>query len=258
MSETKYNILDYNAHINNTSFNEVLRDIEARKLDVSNCSLSDYQLKTLLSLTFVYGTYYDKIDNKERELFLKAVFDEKIPALDLPKRFCLHLLNNLEIESNQEFHNLAELKFDLISPIKNGAVLDFVETDLIDVVESHRKWEFGRFVAENMFNNPVLMKLRSEIETNPQKRDKFQEKLEDQLTNTKSQLKPYESTFLKLLFKTKLNPKSASIAEYLMIANIFQEKVFRLSLSTKKYVDILNTAISKTNSKQKGKGEQRL
>jgi len=258
MAQTKYNILDYKASIDATSFKEVLQDIELRNVDTTNCSLSDDELKTLLSLTFVYGMYYDKIDNKERELFLKAVYDEKIPALDLPKRFCLHMLNNLEVESTHEFGNLTELKFDLQNPLKNEAILDFVETDLIDVVESHRKWEFGRFVAMNMFNKPVLMKLQDEFKTNPQKRDRFQENLDNQLTNIKSQLKPYESTFLKLLLKVKLNPKSASIAEYLMIANIFQEKVFRLSLSTKKYVAILNTTISKTNSKQKGKGEQRL
>lgn len=258
MSETKYNILDYKAHINDTSFNEVLKSIGSRKLEVTNCSLTENQLKTLLSLTFVYGMYYDKIENKERELFLKAVFDEKIPALDIPKRFCLHLLNNLGIESNQEFQNLTELRFDLLNPLRNEAVLDFVETDLIDVVESHRKWEFGRFVAENMFNMPVLIKLLDEFKTNPRKSEKFQENLETQLFSAKSQLRPYESTFLKLLLKTKLSPSSSSIAECLMIANIFQEKVFRLSLSTKKYVALLNTVISKTNSKQKGKGEQRL
>ncbi len=150
MSEVVYNILDYNGTISNKSFKDIINELDSKGFAIDNAQLSEEQLKTFLSILYVYGMHYDIVENDKRTSLLKTIAEEKLPLFLIPKKFCLHLLNGLETSGQTEFGLIQNLKHDLSHPLSNERLLDFVEMELMDVSESYRKWEYGRFVIENI------------------------------------------------------------------------------------------------------------
>lgn len=261
MPEVTYNILNFERPISHKAFIEVIKEFDEKGIDIHNVRLSEEQLKIFMTTLFVYGMYYDAVDNGKRNLFLRAITEEKFPLLTISKKFCLHLLNNLGTLAQSEFDLIQKMEHNLIYPFSNDRILDFVEMDLIDVTESHRKWEYGRFVAENIsehfFKDKLWDKAKKTIERDIPKTKRHLREFEKQIEE-KEHLNLYEKLFLQLLVKAKLYPEKMNMADYLMVSTIFQRKIFDLSLRIDKLVKSLDNVIKTSRYWKKGKGGPRL
>tara|TARA_R110002050_G_scaffold271612_2_gene415105 strand:- start:10039 stop:10827 length:789 start_codon:yes stop_codon:yes gene_type:complete len=262
MPEVTYNILDYNVTISEKSFQDVIKEIHSKKLDINDVQLSKEQLKTFLSILFVYGMHYDTVDKEKRTSLLKAIAEEKLPLFQIPKKFCLYLLNNLDAPAQVEFTELHGMRHNLSNPLSNERILDFVEMELMDVSESFRKWEYGRFVSKNIseyfFKNIQWDRIQKALVGEPKKAEKYLEVLEKQIDKSGDNLSAHEKLFLQLITQVKLYPEKVNMADYLAISTIFQKKIFNLSLNIDKLEKTLGNAVKESKFKGKDKGGQIL
>jgi len=262
MSEVVYNILDFTGAISKKPFQDIIKEVDSDGFNTERITLSEEQLKVFISILFVYGYHYDAVDTKQRPLFLKAVTDEKLPLLHISRKFCLHLLNNLDTSAQTEFDLLQKRQHNLSNPFSNERLMDYVEMELMDVSESYRKWEYGHFVVENLseyfFKNRKWEKTKNSLYGNPQKTGEYLQLLEKQIDKKSDNLDSHETLFLQLITKAKLNSDKTTIADYLAIGTIFQKKIFSLSLNMEKLAGTLDNAIKASKFKGKGKGGQRL
>ena len=247
MAEVTYNILDYTGAISKKPFRDIVKELNSEGISIEKTTLSEEQLKIFMSILFVYSFHYDAFDVKQRPLFFKAVADEKLPLLHIPKNFCLHLLNNLDASAQTEFDLLQKMPYDLSRPFSNDRLLDFVEMELMDVSESYRKWEYGRFVTESLseyfFKNMKWEQAKKSIKGDSKKTEEQLQMLEKQIDKKSDNLNSYERLFIQLITKAKLNPEKTNISDYLAISTIFKKRIFSLSLNMDKLVDTLDNAI---------------
>lgn len=262
MPEVTYNILNLEKPISDKGLIEVIKEFDGKEIDVQNTRLSEEQLKIFMTTLFVYGMHYDAVDNGKRTLFLRAATEERFPLLAIPKKFCLHLLNNLEASAQLEFGLIQKMEHNLSFPFSNDRLLDFVEMELMDVTESYRKWEYGRFAVENisehLFMDKQWDKAKKAIEKDASKIEEYLQEFEKLIGEKGRSLKLHEKLFLQLLVKAELHPESANMADYLMMGTIFQRKIFDLSLRIDKLIKTLDSTIKASKYRQKGKGGPRL
>jgi len=254
MSEVVYNTLDYTKPISTLSFIQVLKDLLANKINFKTAQLTLEQFKQFLSIIYVYNIHYNYFEDKVRPDFLNVAKEERFPLFDIPKKFGLHLLNNLNTRAQEELLFLQKMEHNLLKPLSNNQILDFVEEELTDVTESYRKWEYGRFVAENileyLFKNPIWH--------NNELNEKQIAKIEKHIDRSGSELSAQEKLFLKLTIKAKLNTKHTSMVDYLMISTIFKQKIFSMSLKIDTITNILDASLKAAKNIHRGKGGHNL
>lgn len=262
MEEVTYKVLDYTEAISKKSFQDIVKELDSEGVSIDKTTLPEEQLKVFMSILFVYSFHYDAVESEQRPLFLKAVTDEKLPLLQISRKFCLYLFNNLEASAKTEFDLLQKMQYNLSNPFSNERLLDFVEMELMDVSESYRKWEYGCFVTENLseyfFKNSKWDKAKNSIKSDSKKADEYLQILEKQIDKKSDNLNSHEKLFLQLIAKAKLNPDKTNIADYLAISTIFQKRIFSLSLNKDKLVSVLDNAMKASKFKEKGKGGPRL
>lgn len=255
MSDITYNKLDYSKPVSNKSFKELLKEeLSSSTNDTQKLRLSNNSLNQFLALLNTYALHYDTFKEKDQKTFLNAVMQEKYPLFDIQKKFSLHLINNLEDTAKNELHSLQKLPHNIIEPLSNERVLDFVEMELMDVCESYRKWEYGYFIAETISEYFDLEQFSKLVKVN----EKVLDNVGNAIDKKGNGLDPKEKVLLLLILKAKLNKGKTNMVDYLLIANIFSEKIISLSLKMDKVNTVLKQAFNLMKSNQKKKGGQNL
>jgi len=252
MSEITYKKIDFTLPINESSFEQYLHEIEINTSP--NIQLPKEALNQFLSLLNVYALHYDVFEQKDRPTFLKAVIEEKFSLFDIPKKFSQHLLNHLDAPANQELESLQKASYNLIEPLSNVRALDFVESELMDVCESYRKWEYGYFIVKN-FSNYFLENISWNRYT---LNEKEIDKIGTHLDNYKKDLSDKEKLLLQLILKAKYTEQKTSMVDYLLIATLFQKQILNLSLKLEQINVILKRIFQEVEGYQKGKGGPKL
>ncbi|MDF0717786.1 hypothetical protein PY092_16605 [Muricauda sp. 334s03] len=245
MSETAYNILDFNGPIGKEVFSDMVKELGPKE----SVKLSLEQLGTLISLVFTYGIHYDELTEDKHPLFFKTLMEEKLPLFQVSQTFAGHLLNNLDQGGKAEFQQLLQMEHNIKEILSNERLLDFVEMELLDPTTSFRKWEYGRYVmayiGQKVFGHIKWDKIFD-------KKGCLQ-KLEEGLDKQDGKMDSQEKLFLQLMAKGMLMPQKTNMSEFLLMGSYVQENMMRLSVRMKDLSEILGSAIQKEISKQKGK-----
>ena len=157
---------------------------------------------------------------------------------------------------------LEKLEFNILEPLKNLSLVDFVEMNLMDQTTSYRKWEYGRFsiaffLGEFSERIPLSDWIKSLIEKNhgPKSIVDFFNK---ELRNSHYNIDYHESKLLGLVIKAKCQPKDTTMADYILAGSIIQQNLLGLSLRMGKLTEAIENAIKKSISIDKRKGGPKL
>lgn len=249
MAETVYKILNFEGRIEEKSFKDILREIVQQGTDISKAKLSEEQLNSLIAVLYSYSLHYDELVEKKRRRFLSILMVEKLPLFRVSQTFARHLLNNLDQGARAEYQQLLQMEHNIQELLSNESLLDFVEMELLDPTTSYRKWEYGRFVMAYM-GQKVFGHIKWDKMID--KKGCLQ-KLGEQLDKQDGKMDSQEKLFLQMMAKGMLVPKKTNMAEFLFVGSYVQENMMRLSARIKNLSKILESAIQKEISRQKGK-----
>jgi hypothetical protein len=249
MAEIVYDILNFDKPIGEESFRDTLNELGGKDSNILKTVLSKGQLNSLVVILFAYGLHYDELVEEKRGRFLKTLIEEKLPLFRMSQTFAGHLLNNLDQGAETELQQLVQMEHNIEEILSNERLLDFVEIELLDPTTSFRKWEYGRYVmaymGQNVFGHIKWDKIAD-------KKGCLQ-KLGEQLDKQRGKMDSQEILFLQMMAKGMLMPQKINMAEFLLISSYIQENMMRLSARTKDLSKILESAIQKETSRQKGK-----
>jgi hypothetical protein len=249
MDEVVYDLLNFESQIENKRFHDTIKEIVQQETNISKVKLSTDQLNSLIAILFSYGLHYDELVKEKRYRFLNALIEEKLPLFQVSQTFAGHVLNNLSQGAKIEFQQLLQMEHNIQEILANDRLLDFVEMELLDPTTSFRKWEYGRYamayLGQKVFGHIKWDKILD-------KKGCLQ-KLGEQLDKQNGKMDSQEKQFLQMMSKGMLMPQKTNMAEFLFIGSYVQEHMMKLSASIKDLSKILESAIQKEISRQKGK-----
>ncbi|MEW2922992.1 hypothetical protein AB1A65_16085 [Muricauda sp. ANG21] len=249
MAEIIYDILNFDKPIGEKSFRDTLNELEGKDSNTLKTVLSKEQLNSLVVILFAYGLHYDELTEEKRRRFLNTLIEEKLPLFQMSKTFAGHLLNNLNQGAEAEIQNLLQMEYNIQEILSNERLLDFVEMELLDPTTSFRKWEYGRYamayLGQKVFGHIKWDKILD--------KKSCLQKLGEQLDKQNGKIDSQEKQFLQMMSKGMLVPQKTNMAEFLLIGSYVQEHMMKLSVRIKELSKILERAIQKEISRQKGK-----
>ncbi|RPG32862.1 MAG: hypothetical protein CBB72_010265, partial [Muricauda sp. TMED12] len=258
MSETLYKVLDFSRPIDRQSFVEVISELDGLSPSHKKTTLSDEQLKTLITAIFTYGLHYDEVSEGQRELLLKAILEGKQPLFDLSQTFVRHLMNNLDSPAMLQLEALQNIECDLKRPLSNEPLADFVEMELLDQATSYRKWEYGRFsiayLTARFSTQAQWKKVEKTVKEKKPRPEAYLKNFDKELENARYSLDAHEQVLLHLVVKAKLWPGKTTMADYLLAGSIVQQHLLGLSLRSEKLAKVLVNAIERTPNINKRRG----
>ncbi|AYN67326.1 hypothetical protein D1013_08075 [Euzebyella marina] len=262
MSETLYKVLDFSRPIDRQSFVEVISEPDGLSPSHKKTTLSDEQLKTLITAIFTYGLHYDEVSEGQRELLLKAILEGKQPLFDLSQTFVRHLMNNLDSPAMLQLEALQNIECDLKRPLSNEPLADFVEMELLDQATSYRKWEYGRFsiayLTARFSTQAQWKKVEKTVKEKKPRPEAYLKNFDKELENARYSLDAHEQVLLHLVVKAKLWPGKTTMADYLLAGSIVQQHLLGLSLRSEKLAKVLVNAIERTPNINKRRGGPKL
>ncbi|MBD1260636.1 hypothetical protein HZY62_08560 [Maribacter polysiphoniae] len=262
MSETLYKVLDFSRPIDRQSFVEVISELDGLSPSHKKTTLSDEQLKTLITAIFTYGLHYDEVSEGQRELLLKAILEGKQPLFDLSQTFVRHLMNNLDSPAMLQLEALQNIECDLKRPLSNEPLADFVEMELLDQATSYRKWEYGRFsiayLTARFSTQAQWKKVEKTVKEKKPRPEAYLKNFDKELENARYSLDAHEQVLLHLVVKAKLWPGKTTMADYLLAGSIVQQHLLGLSLRSEKLAKVLVNAIERTPNINKRRGGPKL
>ena len=252
MDEVVYDTLNFDGQIGEKTFRDTLDEIVQQETHFSKAKLSGEQFNSLIVILFSYGLHYDELVEEKRRRFLDVLIEEKLPLFQVSQTFARHLLNNLDQGSEAEFQQLLLMEHNIEKILSNERLLDFVELELLDPATTFRKWEYGRFVLAYMayyFFSDVKWDKVEKIS----KVGDCLERIGKNLDKKEGNLDSQEKLFLLTMAKGMLMPEKTNMAEFLLVGSYVQENMMRLSSRIKDLSKILESAVQKEISRQKGK-----
>lgn len=262
MSETLYKVLDFSRPIDRQSFVEVISELDGLSPSHKKTTLSDEQLKTLITAIFTYGLHYDEVSEGQRELLLKAILEGKQPLFDLSQTFVRHLMNNLDSPAMLQLEALQNIECDLKRPLSNEPLADFVEMELLDQATSYRKWEYGRFsiayLTARFSTQAQWKKVEKTVKEKKPRPEAYLKNFGKELENARYGLDAHEQVLLHLVVKAKLWPGKTTMADYLLAGSIVQQHLLGLSLRSEKLAKALVNVIERTPTINRRRGGPKL
>ena len=262
MSETLYKVLDFSRPIDRQSFVEVISELDGLSPSHKKTTLSDEQLKTLITAIFTYGLHYDEVSEGQRELLLKAILEGKQPLFDLSQTFVRHLMNNLDSPAMLQLEALQNIECDLKRPLSNEPLADFVEMELLDQATSYRKWEYGRFsiayLTARFSTQAQWKKVEKTVKEKKPRPEAYLKNFDKELENARYSLDAHEQVLLHLVVKAKLWPGKTTMADYLLAGSIVQQHLLGLSLRSEKLAKALVNVIERTPTINRRRGGPKL
>ncbi|TLP81848.1 hypothetical protein [Maribacter sp. ACAM166] len=262
MSELEYYQLKFDARVDEKPFSELINEINVKNSSYENFRLPPKHLRAFIAVIFTYGLHYDEVPQGKRELFMSAVLDNKQHFLNLSQTFVQHLIHNFDETTKAQLLALEKLEFNILEPLKNPSLLDFVEMNLMDQTTSYRKWEYGRFsiayfLGEFSERIPLADSIKSLIEKNHSPKS-IVDFFDEEFQNAHYDIDDHESKLLALIIKAKCQPKATTMADYILAGSIVQQNLLGLSLRLEKLTETIENAMKKSVSIGKRKGGPKL
>jgi len=207
----------------------------------------DFQVTTKffdsVAIIFVYLLHQNHLPPNQQNTFLNAIEKKDLPMVNMTKKFAYHLLHNMNKDEKLRLSTLQKDKSQ-VANLRNEALVDFIEIDMVDPTVTFRQWEYGKY-AIKYFLNQLDYKNTSKVQNSKGTTDNdLIERFTSQLVLNHKSLDNHEKLFLVQALKAKLKLDGPNMASYDLIGNIVQSNLLGMSLR----IDVLKSAYLKSLS----------
>lgn len=207
-----------------------------------------------ISQLFAFLLHQGYLSNSQKDTFFKAIKEKNLPMVNMAQDFALHLINNFSTETEEGFFEIQKDKIEFNNILSNEGLVDFVEMEMIDPINTYRKWEFGKF-ALGYFINEIKTPQSDETQTNTViSKTRLIERFGTNLNKQTPQLDDQEQLFLLMVLKQELLDGDLSIASYNLVGDIVQRNLLGMSLRMEVLKNTYRESLSLTINNQNRKG----
>ncbi|MEL6304534.1 MAG: hypothetical protein AAFQ20_07065 [Bacteroidota bacterium] len=203
-----------------------------------------------------YLLHQESVEPSRKATFMVVVHDGRLPMVNMTKEFAYHLINNMEEPERERLKGI--LKEDISEfGIENETLTDFVEMELLDTVNTYRKWEYGKYAIENFINSFDKYELHREWETKDLDHKILLEIFASNLDRDQEKWDPQTKVFLVQALKYRLDPNFSNIASYGLVGDLVKQNLVYLSIEMNRLKSAFKESLSQAVDRGRRRGPKR-